>query len=72
MTLAKTIEHALWPALQTHVQSKYGTVAEVIPATGPGQPVCVRGYFFLENVCKDVATAVERHLAAAAATKEPS
>lgn len=59
MTLAKTIEHALWAALQRHIQSAYGTVAQLAPATGPGQPVKISGFFFIENVCREVATAVE-------------
>jgi hypothetical protein len=59
MTLAKTIEHALWAALQRHIQSAYGTVAQLAPATGPGQPVKISGFFFLENVCREVAQAVD-------------
>lgn len=66
MTLAKTIEHALWAALQRHIQSAYGTVAQLAPATGPGQPVKISGFFFIENVCNEVAATVEKHLAAAA------
>jgi hypothetical protein len=59
MALALTIEHAMWAALQRHVQSMYGTVAKVVPATGPGQPVFLSGYFYVENLCKDIAAAVE-------------
>lgn len=55
MTLAKTIEAALWAALERHVQSAYGTVAQVVPASGPGAPVKVSGFFFIENVCREVA-----------------
>jgi hypothetical protein len=55
VTLAKTIEVALWGALERHVQSAYGTVAQVIPANALGQPVKVSGFFFIENVCREVA-----------------
>lgn len=59
MSLAKTIEHALWAALQRHARPMYGTASRVVPATGPGQPVLLSGYFYIENLCKDIATAVE-------------
>ena len=59
MTLAKTIEHALWAALQRHIQSAFGTVAQIVPASGPGQPVKIAGFFFIENVAREVAAAVE-------------
>jgi hypothetical protein len=60
MSLAKTIEQALWAALQRHAQSQHGTIAQVVPAVGPGQPVKVSGFFYVENVCKDVADALTR------------
>jgi hypothetical protein len=59
VTLAKTIEHAMWSALQRHAQSALGTIAQIVSASGPGQPVKIAGYFFIENLCKDIATAVE-------------
>jgi hypothetical protein len=59
MTLAKTIEHALRSALQTHARPMYGTASRVAPATGPGQPVLLSGYFYIESLCRDVAAAVE-------------
>jgi hypothetical protein len=66
MTLAQKIEHAPRSALQRHVQSALGTVAQIVPTSGPGQPVKIAGFFFLANVCRDVVAMVETHRAAAA------
>jgi len=56
--LEKTIERALWDALTRHAQSAYGTVAMLGAASGPGQPAKVAGFFYLDNVARDIAAAI--------------
>jgi len=59
MSLASTIENSLWAALERHARPMFGTPSKVVPATGPGMPVMISGYFFIGQVAADIAAAVK-------------
>lgn len=55
MTLEQTIEQALRTSLANRAQSQFGTIALV----EAGNPARVNGYFYLTDVARDIAAAVQ-------------